>query len=69
LKVLWEAVDSLLNGNSRQARQNFGVVELDGMIYVLGGENKEMELVTMEMFNPYLKTWKLLPSMTMVRKV
>ena len=45
------------------------MVELDGMIYVLGGENKETELVTMEMFNPYLKTWKLLTSMTMVRKV
>ena len=45
------------------------MVELDGMIYVLGGESKEMELVTMEMFNPYLKTWKLQTSMTMVRKV
>lgn len=52
-----------------QARQNFGVVELDGLIYVLGGENEETELITVEMFDPHFKTWKMQTSMTMIRKV
>ncbi|KAG7281508.1 hypothetical protein CRUP_007542 [Coryphaenoides rupestris] len=60
----WSPIPTMM-----QARQNFGVVELDGMIYVLGGENKEMELLTVEVFNPYLKTWRMQTSMTMVRKI
>lgn len=52
-----------------QARQNFGVVELDGLIYVLGGESEEAELTTVEVFDPHFKTWKMQTSMTMIRKV
>lgn len=52
-----------------QTRQNFGVVELDGLIYVLGGENEAMELTTVEVFDPHFSTWKPQTSMTMVRSV
>lgn len=52
-----------------QARQNFGVVELEGLVYVLGGENENMELVTVEVFDPHCNTWKTQTSMTMIRKV
>jgi len=52
-----------------QARQSFGVVELDGLIYVLGGETKEAELITVEVFDPHCSAWKLQTSMTMIRKV
>lgn len=52
-----------------QARQNFGVVELDGLIYVLGGESESAELTTVEVFDPHLNTWKMQTSMTMIRKV
>lgn len=52
-----------------QARQNFGVVELDGLIYVLGGENEAMELMTVEVFDPHFNSWKMQTSMTMIRKV
>ncbi|XP_075994440.1 gigaxonin, partial [Genypterus blacodes] len=51
-----------------QSRQNFGVVELDGLIYVLGGEDQEMELLTVEVFDPHCNAWRLQTSMTMVRK-
>lgn len=52
-----------------QTRQNFGVVELDGLIYVLGGENEVTELTTVEVFDPHFNTWKPQTSMTMVRSV
>lgn len=52
-----------------QTRQNFGVVELDGLIYVLGGENEVAELTTVEVFDPHFNTWKPQTSMTMVRSV
>ncbi len=52
-----------------QARQNFGVVELDGLIYVLGGENEETELITVEVFDPHFNSWRMQTSMTMIRKV
>lgn len=52
-----------------QARQNFGVAELDGMIYVLGGEDEDIELLTVEVFDPHFNTWTTQTSMTMVRKV
>ena len=52
-----------------QARQNFGIVEMDGLVFVLGGENEETELLTMEVFDPHFKTWTTQTSMTMVRKV
>uniref|UniRef100_A0A3B3H382 Gigaxonin n=1 Tax=Oryzias latipes TaxID=8090 RepID=A0A3B3H382_ORYLA len=50
-------------------RQNFGVVELDGLIYVLGGENETAELTSVEVFDPHLSTWRMQTSMTMIRKV
>lgn len=52
-----------------QTRQNFGVVELDGLIYVLGGENEVTELTSVEVFDPHFNTWKPQTSMTMVRSV
>lgn len=52
-----------------QTRQNFGVVELDGLIYVLGGENEATELTAVEVFDPHFNTWKPQTSMTMVRSV
>lgn len=54
---------------SSQPRQNFGVVELDGLIYVLGGENETAELTSVEVFDPHLSTWRMQTSMTMIRKV
>lgn len=45
------------------------MVELDGLIYVLGGENEAMELTTVEVFDPHFNTWKPQTSMTMVRSV
>ncbi|KAF0040837.1 hypothetical protein F2P81_006735 [Scophthalmus maximus] len=63
--VRWFAHDP----EDRRARQNFGVVELDGLIYVLGGENDVTELITMEAFDPHFNTWKMQTSMTMIRKV
>ena len=45
------------------------MVELDGLIYVLGGENGETELITVEVFDPHCSTWKVQTSMTMIRKV
>lgn len=60
----WSPIPPML-----QARQNFGVVELDGLIYVLGGESEELGLITVEVFDPYFNTWKMQTSMTMIRKV
>lgn len=52
-----------------QARHNFGIVEIDGMLYVLGGEDGEKELISMECYDIYSKTWTKQPDLTMVRKV
>lgn len=55
---------------SPQARQHFAMAELDGMIYVLGGENEDTEvLLTMEVFDPHCNVWRTQPKMTTVRKV
>lgn len=55
---------------SAQARQHFAMAELDGMIYVLGGENEDTEvLLTMEVFDPHCNVWRTQPKMTTVRKV
>lgn len=45
------------------------MVELDGLIYVLGGENEVSELMTVELFDPHFNSWKMQTSMTMIRKV
>lgn len=43
---------------------------MDGLIYVLGGENEDTEvLLTMEVFDPHLNNWTTQTSMTTVRKV
>ncbi|XP_034031617.1 gigaxonin isoform X2 [Thalassophryne amazonica] len=60
----WSPITPML-----QVRQNFGVVELDSVIYVLGGETHELQLITVEAFDPHMDTWKMQPSMTMIRKV
>lgn len=54
---------------SFQARHNFGIVEIDGMLYILGGEDGEKELISMERYDIYSKTWTKQPDLTMVRKV
>lgn len=54
---------------SFQARHNFGIVEIDGMLYVLGGEDGDKELISMECYDIYSKTWTKQPDLTMVRKV
>lgn len=54
---------------SFQARHNFGIVEIDGMLYILGGEDGEKELISMECYDIYSKTWTKQPDLTMVRKV
>lgn len=52
-----------------QARHNFGVVEIDGILYILGGEDGERELISMESYDIYSRTWTKQPDLTMVRKV
>lgn len=54
---------------SLQARHNFGIVEIDGMLYILGGEDGDRELISMECYDIYSKTWTKQPDLTMVRKV
>lgn len=54
---------------SFQARHNFGIVEIDGMLYILGGEDGDRELISMECYDIYSKTWTKQPDLTMVRKV
>lgn len=44
-------------------------MELDGLVYVLGGENNVAALTTVEVFDPHFNTWKTQTSMTMIRKV
>lgn len=39
------------------------------MLYVLGGEDGEKELISMECYDTYSKTWTKQPDLTMVRKV
>lgn len=48
---------------------HFGIVELDGLVYVLGGESEDCELLTVEVYDPHFNTWSVGPNMTMVRKV
>lgn len=54
---------------SLQARHNFGIVEIDGMLYILGGEDGDKELISMERYDIYSRTWAKQPDLTMVRKV
>ncbi|KAF2984211.1 hypothetical protein EK904_013345 [Melospiza melodia maxima] len=53
----------------RLARHNFGVVEIDGILYILGGEDGERELISMESYDIYSRTWTKQPDLTMVRKI
>lgn len=39
------------------------------MLYILGGEDGEKELISMECYDIYSKTWTKQPNLTMVRKV
>lgn len=39
------------------------------MLYILGGEDGEKELISMERYDIYSKTWTKQPDLTMVRKV
>lgn len=40
-----------------EVRYNFGIVEIDGMLYILGGEDGEKELIFMECYDIYFKIW------------
>ncbi|KAF7242819.1 Gigaxonin [Varanus komodoensis] len=51
-----------------EARHNFGLVEIDGVLYVLGGEDGEQELISMESYDIYNRTWTKQPDLTMIRK-
>ncbi|EMP36221.1 Gigaxonin [Chelonia mydas] len=55
--------------NCMGARHNFGLVEIDGILYILGGEDGERELCSMECYDIYNKTWTKQPDLTMVRKI
>ncbi|OWK61652.1 Gigaxonin [Lonchura striata] len=48
------------------ARHNFGVVEIDGILYILGGEDGERELISMESYDIYSRTWTKQPDLTMI---
>ncbi|PIO05244.1 hypothetical protein AB205_0005300 [Aquarana catesbeiana] len=50
-------------------RHSFGVVEIDGVVYVLGGEDGDRELISMESYDTCTKTWIKQQNMTMVRKL
>ncbi|KAJ6666073.1 hypothetical protein lerEdw1_000977 [Lerista edwardsae] len=52
-------------------RINHGVLsaEIDGVLYVLGGEDGERELISMESFDIYNRTWTKQPDLTMIRKI
>lgn len=39
------------------------------MLYILGGEDGDRELISMECYDIYSKTWTKQPDLTMVRKV
>lgn len=39
------------------------------MLYILGGEDGDKELISMECYDIYSKTWTKQPDLTMVRKV
>lgn len=45
------------------------MVEIDGILYILGGEDGERELISMESYDIYSRTWTKQPDLTMVRKV
>lgn len=45
------------------------MVEIDGILYILGGEDGERELISMESYDIYNRTWTKQPDLTMVRKV
>lgn len=69
-KILWDIPFRLQRFVlSFQARHNFGIVEIDGMLYILGGEDGDRELISMECYDIYSKTWTKQPDLTMVRKV
>ncbi|KAF4788795.1 Gigaxonin [Turdus rufiventris] len=52
-------------------RINHGVLsaEIDGILYILGGEDGERELISMESYDIYSRTWTKQPDLTMVRKI
>ncbi|CAI9599571.1 unnamed protein product [Staurois parvus] len=52
-----------------EERHSFGVVEIDGVIYILGGEDGDRELISMESYDTCTKTWSKQQNMTMVRKI
>lgn len=45
------------------------MVEIDGILYILGGEDGEKELISIESYDIYSRTWTKQPDLTMVRKV
>jgi Kelch motif len=46
------------------ARGRFGATMLDGKLYACGGSNGQVELKSVECFDPVTDTWTQLPDMT-----
>lgn len=43
------------------ARRNAGVVTKDNLLYVIGGDDGQSNLASVEVFNPKTNSWSLLP--------
>lgn len=44
------------------ARRNAGVVSLNGFLYVVGGDDGQSNLSSVEVYDPRMNSWSLLPS-------
>lgn len=44
------------------ARRNAGVATVDGLLYVIGGDDGSINLSTVEVYSPRADKWDLLPS-------
>jgi len=49
------------------ARGRFAVAEMNGCLYACGGSNGQMDLCSVECFDPRTATWILLPDMSIKR--
>lgn len=43
-------------------RRNAGVVAMDGLLYVVGGDDGSSNLASVEVYCPKTDTWTMLPS-------
>ncbi len=52
----WSPVPDMLT-----TRRNAGVVAVNGLLYVCGGDDSNQNLSTVEVFNPKTDAWTVLP--------